>query len=305
MDENRDRGRLHLGAGDLRRWRWGGALAPLALPKMRTDERCSTVSPLRSRTMSMPRRALAACLFLLGGTGAGTYAQDRVLKMDVRNRPPDILIDDSGKCTGPLIDIIEYAAAKLGYTLKYQQRQFDGSLLVLPGGAIDLVPRAGWTEERAKSIEFLGPIGYEDKDVLFLVKKGKEGLIKSYADLAHLSIGVKRGSIYFDRFDKDASLKRIESQDDDNMVKMFEAGRFDTMITIDKNALEAALKKNNIGNYAYAQFKYVNSLGVFYGIAPHHPLKVDLQKILDGMIKSGMITEIYKKHGVAPLYQKK
>ena len=93
--------------------------------------------------------------------------------------------------------------------------------LRLKKGDIDILPRTVRNDEREKFVNFLGPIAYQQKDILFLVKKGQEALINSYEDLKGLEIAVKRKASCFKRFDEDTTLKKQETLDDDNMVKMF------------------------------------------------------------------------------------
>ena len=84
------------------------------------------------------------------------------------------------------------------------------------------------------------------------------------------------------------------------MVRMFELGRFDTMIVNDKTALESALKKYGISSYAYAAYKFPRKIGNFYGISPNHSAKNGLQKALEDMVKNGQIDKIYSKYGIKP-----
>ncbi len=226
-------------------------------------------------------------------------AQDNVLIVNIRSRPPEMNIDGF-HFTGPLIDIIESAARETGYRCKYEVRQFKASLALLKRGKIDILPRTICREDRAGEIDYLGPIGYQKKVISFLVKPGKEEAIRSFEDLKKLTVGVKRGTVYFEEFDTDSRIKKIESYDDDNMVRMFERGRFDTMIVLDKKPLETALKKNHISDYAYAEYVKKIKIGNYYGIAENHKAKNDLQKALENMVLSGEVKAIYNRYGVTP-----
>jgi polar amino acid transport system substrate-binding protein len=118
--------------------------------------------------------------------------------------------------------------------------------------------------------------------------------------LEKLTVAMKRGAYYFERFNKNRKIRKLELNDDDNMVKMFRAGRFDTMIINDKKALESALKKHNITEYSFAKYTFYRKMGNYYGIAPNHPARERLQKAIEEMIKTGRIDEIYSKYGVTP-----
>ena len=137
--------------------------------------------------------------------------------------------------------IIEEAAKKIGYKIKWRNAPFPRSLEDLKNGVIDILTRTVRTEEREKFINYLGPIGYQEKNILFLVKKGQENLINRYEDLKGLKLAVKRKAAYFKRFNEDTTLNKRGLLDDDNMVQMFDLGRFDTMAVLDPASLEKAM----------------------------------------------------------------
>lgn len=81
---------------------------------------------------------------------------------------------------------------------------------------------------------------------------------------------------------------------------MFAADRFDAFIALDKKSAEAALTKNSVKEYAYANYKHTKRIGNYFGIAPKHGDYDKLQKVIEGMVTSGRVKQIYEKHDVAP-----
>ncbi|MCP4113467.1 MAG: transporter substrate-binding domain-containing protein [Desulfobacteraceae bacterium] len=132
-------------------------------------------------------------LFFIGNTA---YAEEKVLIVNVRHRPPEMIISGS-EYSGPLLDIIEEAGSRIGFKVKYTIRHFKSSMNFISKGRPDILPR---TKERKEIIDYLGPIGYHDKPVLFLVKPGKENTVNSFSDLEKLEVGMKKGAFYFDQF---------------------------------------------------------------------------------------------------------
>lgn len=227
------------------------------------------------------------------------HAQNGIFKVDIRHRPPEMMVD--GKSfSGPLLDIIQEAAKNIGYKVEFREQHFKASLTALQKGGTDILPRTFWTKEREEVIDYIGPIGYQKKPVIFLVKPGKENLITKFEDLEKLTVAMKRGAYYFERFNKNKKIRKLELKDDDDMVKMFSIGRFDTMIVNDKKALESALKKHNITEYSFAKYTFYRKMGNHYGIAPNHPARERLQNAIEEMIKTGRIDEIYSKYGATP-----
>ena len=219
-----------------------------------------------------------------------------------RQRPPEMNVDEVKKTfTGPLRVIIEEAAEKIGFSVNWRQVKFKNSYECLQKGCVDIVPRVIMTEERKPFVHYLGPIGHQQKDIVFLVKKGQEDLIKKYEDLYNVTIGTKEKTAYFDRFNKDQKLKKIHSVDDENMSRMFIAGRFEAMIVLDVPSIERALKKNNFSNYSYAKYRYVQKISNYYGMSKKSPYKDQYDKLnqtLIKMVETGRIKDIYQSFGL-------
>ncbi|WP_409523092.1 substrate-binding periplasmic protein [Nitrincola sp. MINF-07-Sa-05] len=224
----------------------------------------------------------------------------KVLRADFRHRPPEMVFDEkNSSMISPLKDILEEAAAKTGYSIHWTARPFARSYEELQSGTIDLVPRTIRNQEREAFIAFLGPVATQRRDILFLVKPGEEDRIQSYEDLYDMTIGVKRGTAYFDRFNNDTALNKTESVDDENMARMFIHGRFDTMVILDRSAIESALDNLGHTEYSYAHYRYLNEIGNYYGMSrksPHFHIFDELNQALLEMVESGRIREIYIEH---------
>ncbi len=229
------------------------------------------------------------------------FSEEKIFKADFRSRPPEMVIDKDNNLSGPLKDILDEAAENIGYKIKWRIAPFKRSLEELKNCGIDIIPRTLRTEEREKFINYIGPIGIQKKDILFLVKKGKENLINDYNDLKKIKIAVKRGTVYFEKFDKDTSIKKIISKDDKNMAKMFIYNRFDTMIVLDKSAIESELNNLNFSDFSYANYKYENIIGNYYGVSKSNTNKKSYNILNDELIKmvnSGKINTIYEKYNI-------
>lgn len=240
-----------------------------------------------------------SAVLVIFAIAAPVLANGKTLLVDVRQRPPEMVINGE-KYSGPLLDIIGEAAKNAGYKVKFNVRQFKASLARLKMGKTDVLPRTICTEKRARLIDYLGPIGYQEKTICFLVKPGREKTITSFEDLGNLKIGVKKGTVYFRKFDESSDIVKVESRDDDNMVKMFQKNRFDAMIILDRKALESALKKHHISEYSFAEFKHVIRIGNYFGIAPKHEAREKLQQELEKMTMSGRVRYLYEKYGAPP-----
>jgi len=242
---------------------------------------------------------------LMWTTAEAASSEEKVLLADYRQRPPEMVIDEkTDRFSGPLIEILDEAASKIGYSIKWRNAPFQRSLKELESGSVDVVPRVVLDEERKAFVAYLGPIGYQQKDIVFLVRKGAESLINSYEDLRKITVGVKQDTAYFDRFNSDSSIRKfISVLDDKGMANQFVAGRFDAMIVLDAEAIEKALKDINFTDYAYANYRYVQKIGNYYGMSKKSPRIAEyktLNAALLNLVKSGRVKQIYRKYNVPP-----
>ncbi|MBF0624931.1 MAG: ABC transporter substrate-binding protein [Magnetococcales bacterium] len=243
-------------------------------------------------------------LFLLvAGLAGQTAAEDKILKADYRPRPPEMVVAEGETISGPLKDILEEAAGKHGYRVQWRVAPFPQSLHDLETGHVDVVPRVVHTKEREAFVQFLGPIGFQDKDIVFLVRKGQEGRIRTYEDLRSLTVGVKLKTAYFDPFDSDATIRKETAADDFNLARMFIGGRFDTVALLDHQAMEGVLAGLGFKDHALAEYRFKQRIGNFYGLSKHSPhaaLFPALNATLLEMSKSGRVAALYGLHGTEP-----
>ncbi|WP_339278798.1 transporter substrate-binding domain-containing protein [Paenibacillus sp. FSL W8-1187] len=103
-------------------------------------------------------------------------------------------IDGKDQIVGFDIEIAKEIAKDLGAELEISDSDFDGLLLALNGGKVDLVISGMTpTEERKQNVDF-SKIYYKAEQGV-IVKKGEEGSYGSLDDLKGKKIGVQKGSI--------------------------------------------------------------------------------------------------------------
>jgi len=236
-------------------------------------------------------------------------AGEFMLEADYRQRPPEMVIDEqTGDFSGPLIDVLNMAAAEVGLTVKWQQNYFKRSYSRLIRGSVDIVPRVIKKADRVQYVKYFEPIGYQQKNIVFIVKKGKESLIEKYEDLYKITVGVKKGTAYFKRFDSDSRINKKMSVDDKNMSMMFAANRFDAMIILDMPAFEKALKDIEFDNYVLANYKYVQVISNQYAMSKKSP-KIELfdkiNQAFKNLVNNDKVSQCYQKYNLKPLLKKK
>jgi len=244
-------------------------------------------------------------LIVLTICSVSASANEYMLEADYRQRPPEMVINEkTGAFSGPLIDIMNLAAAEVGLTVNWHSNYFKRSYSRLIRGSVDIVPRVIEKEDRKEFVRYFSPIGYQQKNIVFIVKQGNESLIKKYDDLYNISIGVKKGTAYFEKFDNDMKINKKMSVDDKNMSLMFAANRFDAMIVLDIPSFQKALKTIGFTNYSYAEYKYVQVISNQYAMSKKSSKIILFDKLNQAfktLVDRGKIKEVYQKYQLQPL----
>ncbi len=234
------------------------------------------------------------------------WSQIKVFKGDFRHRPPQMVVGEDDHFSGPLKDIIEEAAAQIGYKIRWRSAPFARSLKGLQTGIVDIVPRFIRNAEREAFAHYLGPIGMQVRKTVFVTQKKQGSPITRYEDLYPLTVGVKRKTAYFSPFKDDIKITKHEVVDDEMLVRMLQRRRFEIAIVIDVPAFEEHANKLQYTDWQYTPYQHVQKQGNYFGmskISKHAHLYPQLQQVLLDMTKSGRVTEIYKKFGVKPPVQ--
>jgi polar amino acid transport system substrate-binding protein len=73
------------------------------------------------------------------------------------------------------------------------------------------------------------------------------------------------------------------------------------MIVLDPKAIEKALNEINFTDYAYANYRYVQKIGNYYGMSKKSPRIGEYERLNAALLElaqSGRVKELYKKHNV-------
>ncbi|MEH6631789.1 MAG: transporter substrate-binding domain-containing protein [Halopseudomonas aestusnigri] len=231
---------------------------------------------------------------------ASSFSQGDKLIVHWRDRPPYIFKDNNNQVKGVMVELLEEAVKQLGYELEWQNVPFAQSLQQLKRMKPVIVPRIRKTKEREAFVKYLGPIGFARTRVLFLVHKKDKDILGSYEDLYKYSIGVKRGTTYNDKFDKDTRIKKIVSVDDKNMAKMFNGGRFRIMAIADLVSILTALDNAGIDDYVFASYIIYNEgSGYYFGVpktSEFEKVYDDLNGILADMMAKGETKKFFERY---------
>ena len=121
-------------------------------------------------------------------------------------------VDGKDQIVGFDIDIAKEVAKDLGVELEIKDMNFDGLLVALQAGKVDMV-FAGMspTEERKKNVDFTDI--YYAGEHTFIMRDGEQSGKKAMEDLKGLKIGVQKGAIQQDMAKKAYDEKDIKALD--------------------------------------------------------------------------------------------
>ena len=149
----------------------------------------------------------------------------------VNDAPPYRIIERSEAgvhYSGVYIDFMKELAARIGIPIGFKDVPFKRALVLMERGDADFMLGPNRRPEREAYMVYLD-VDLTRANKVFYVKKDAPD-IAGYDDLAEKRIAVLRGSIYFDRFDKDATLRKIEFGDYVTALRVVQGGRVDAVI---------------------------------------------------------------------------
>lgn len=127
-------------------------------------------------------------------------------------------------------DLWKVVEEELGITVKFERYPWGRALERMQTGQVDAMSGLAYTEERAKFYIY-SKLPYYTCTTVFYTQKGLGSKINTYNDLYKLeSIGYVIGSAYFDKFDTDGRLKKVEVATEGQLLKLLETKRLDSII---------------------------------------------------------------------------
>ncbi|MBA4342924.1 MAG: ABC transporter substrate-binding protein [Methylibium sp.] len=184
---------------------------------------------LITQPMNRPRRHCLSILLLGGLAGAPWAAQAESVELRVvGSADPPFRIFGAGGPTGLYFDLLNEAARRLGWPLRYTEVPSARALKMMEQGEADLMLGPLRTPERERFLSYSRTV-LPAEDKAFYTRAAAAPL-RRLDDLQGLSIGVHRGKRYGAAFDADARLRRLELNDYRAALEMVSRGRLDAAV---------------------------------------------------------------------------
>jgi len=181
------------------------------------------------------------------------------VKVGVYNFAP-LLFWENGQAQGLYVDVLKEVAAKQQWDLEFVFGTWLQCFNRLQNGEIDLLPCIGWSEERAKKLDFSKQSLFLDWGVIY---RRKGSRIQSIFDLAGKRIAVLDGSVYTD------ALVNLGQQFDIRFTVERENEYITALTRLSNGEVDAAVGTNIYGSLVEDRFDVERTNVVFSPIRLH------------------------------------
>ncbi|MXR68470.1 transporter substrate-binding domain-containing protein [Shewanella sp. JBTF-M18] len=210
------------------------------------------------------------------------YAEDtqdeHMMRVCVDNYPPFQILEPDRSPIGEHVAALELFASLLQRRLVFvSSPNFARCLHMLEQGSVDVLAGIYAKPERAAYSYFLP---YRNDGRFVFISQKALANVNDYEDLTTLDIGVSRETEYFDRFDSDARLHKVQTNDVISATNMLLKGRFDLLIVSEVvlPSLRARFgdfdDKLRVHPYTHEEHRQV-----YFGVSKRHQMGIPLSKM--------------------------
>jgi len=193
---------------------------------------------------------------------------------------------------------LKYIAAKLSMPLSITTIPFARRLKEVEIGRLDIIVGLQQTATREDEFVYINP-SYESLSYRFYSLTKNTHKFKSYEDLQGKLIAVNRHSIYFEQFDEDSQINKLETKSLEQNIKLVLHGRTDLFIHYEESTFRK-LVELGVDNQISKTLNQPNHvIKHFIAISKYSHLmsrKVELQDIVFNGIKNNDFIRIRQEH---------
>ncbi|MCW8833897.1 MAG: transporter substrate-binding domain-containing protein [Colwellia sp.] len=204
-----------------------------------------------------------------------------------------------GQFVGENIEIAKLLAASVGLKPIFIRCPFARCLTMVKRGHADMIFGLRKLPEREKDLLFLNPPYFNQHYPLrFFTLSSKPLSINSFDDLKDLTVGILRGATYFDLFDEDNSIRKVELTTRKQLVDMLLRGRIDTFIEREESIVPLLPTEEYSQKLLLANYQYDKSVDSYIAISKYSAIKTYAQPLstqLKNLVTNGTIKNIKMK----------
>jgi len=158
---------------------------------------------------------------------------------------------------GEDIALIKALASAVNLKPEFLQCPFVRCLSMVKYGQADMMISVLKTEDRMKNLIYLKPaIFIQYHPIKFYLNINSSIKIDSYMDLSGLVIGTVRGVSYYQKFDDDTSLNKVETTNRQQLIGMLARNRIDTFLDRKDSITPLIIKSSYTDKFKLAVYSY-------------------------------------------------
>lgn len=211
---------------------------------------------------------------------------------------PYRMIDAAGNLGGIDIDLIHALEKKLGVTIEIELHPWSRCLEMMRDGEVDLMSGLAWSEDRARYIQYLKP-SYHTVQPVFYTLAGKGPSIASYNDLFGKRIGQSMKSVYFEPYNSDIRLYKVDLSSETQILQLLSLGRIDVAVGTDPNISWDIKRLGYKGVFERTAYIPPVKTDIYIGVSKKSgTLKNvgDLERALAELIQDGSVDSFIEKY---------
>jgi len=195
------------------------------------------------------------------------HATEQEIKIAAFLEPPFVNYVDK-HWHGENIEMAKLLASKLNLTPKFIQCPFARCLALVKTGQADMVMGLKKSTKRAQYLTFIEPpYLLQHKPLRFFTLASKSVNIEKFEDLDQLLVGVLRGGVYYEKFDKSNAIKKVSVTSRDQLVKMLLKGRIDTFLEREETISPLLSREEYQQKITLAQYQYNKTVASYIAIS--------------------------------------
>jgi ABC-type amino acid transport substrate-binding protein len=212
----------------------------------------------------------------------------------VQGLPFSDIIDN--EFVGPNIEISTLLAESINLKPTFIPCPFARCLSMVQQGEADMILSLKKLPERENDLIFLHPSYMTQHDPLrFFTLASRKITINDFVDLNDLIVGTLRGARYFDAFDQNKTITKVELTSHKQLVQMLLHNRIDAFIDRENSILAFSPLENVQQKFSLANYQHNTAINAYIAISKHSNIKhyeERLSKALQKLITNNTINNI-------------
>lgn len=189
---------------------------------------------------------------------------------------------------------LKYIADKMQMSLDIQPMPFARRIKQFEQGKLDMLVGLIKRKEGHQDFIYLEP-GYEKLASSFFVLKENRHKLKNKEDLTDFIVGVTNGSEYFDEFERQQEITRVEVNSLKQKIGLLSKGRIGTFLHYRQSTMAKLLKNDLQDRIVLAEYQPKTHESHHFVITEKSslfPFKNKLEKIIASGVKNGDFSKI-------------